>query len=369
MTLPPSPPIIHLVPADVSVRVFSGLCTFRRRPLERSREVSQEAQACVRAETRQPHRNSEGAFHSHEALACTRATLASGFVLSAAAQTPPLPAPALPRLAGPAKIAVIAFQVAVAQTNEGQRNFADLQKKYDPKRQQLKALSDEVDNLTKQLQAQGDKLSDAEQQPAAPRPSTTRRSSCSAKPKTRRTTSSRRCRSCTTAWPPRSMTCSPLRAAARLHAGARRAQQQTPVLYASESTNITKAVIDAYNVKSGVPLRRPDSRAAGSQASRQGAGRPLKLRGYEASQKGPALRGLCCYATFSDNAKSRAIASNAISLPEFRTLSCGKNCGLLPSNHGVNIADFPLAKCILDSGMHDKLFIYHIVINDSCITP
>ena len=87
-------------------------------------------------------------------------TLASGFVLSAAAQTSPAPAVAAP--AGPAKIAVIAFQVAVAQTNEGQRNFADLQKKYDPKRQQLKALSDEIDNLTKQLQAQGDKLSDAE---------------------------------------------------------------------------------------------------------------------------------------------------------------------------------------------------------------
>jgi outer membrane protein len=31
------------------------------------------------------------------------------------------------------------------------------------------------------------------------------------------------------------------------------AQAQNPVLYASESTNITKAVIDAYNVKSGVP--------------------------------------------------------------------------------------------------------------------
>jgi hypothetical protein len=69
--------------------------------------------------------------------------------------------------------------VAVAQTNEGQRNFADLQKKYDPKRQQLKTLSDEIDNLTKQLQAQGDKLSPAEQ-PAAPRSSTTRRSRPSA---------------------------------------------------------------------------------------------------------------------------------------------------------------------------------------------
>ena len=64
------------------------------------------------------------------------ATLASGFALSAAAQTLPAPAAAAP--AGPAKIAVIAFQVAVAQTNEGQRDFADLQKKYAPKEAQLK---------------------------------------------------------------------------------------------------------------------------------------------------------------------------------------------------------------------------------------
>ena len=70
-------------------------------------------------------------------------TLASGMVLSAAAQSPaPAAAPA-----GPTKIAVIEFQAAVAQTNEFQRNFGDLQKKWDPKRQQLKTLSDEVDGL------------------------------------------------------------------------------------------------------------------------------------------------------------------------------------------------------------------------------
>ena len=64
--------------------------------------------------------------------------------------------------AGPAKVAVIAFQAAVAQTNEFQRDFADLQKKYDPKRQQLKTLSDEIDTLTKQLQDQATTLSDAD---------------------------------------------------------------------------------------------------------------------------------------------------------------------------------------------------------------
>ena len=83
------------------------------------------------------------------------AILASGFALSAAAQTAPAPA-------GPAKAAVIAFQAAVGQTNEFQRDFADLQKKFDPKRAQLKGLSDELESLEKQLQAQGDKLSDSE---------------------------------------------------------------------------------------------------------------------------------------------------------------------------------------------------------------
>src|SRR5258708_717771 len=103
-------------------------------------------------------------------------TLTSGLALTAAAQTPSAPdappapataapattAPATAAPTGPAKNAVIAFQVAVAQTNEGQRSFADLQRKYQPKQTQLKALNDEIDTLTKQLQASGDKLNDAE---------------------------------------------------------------------------------------------------------------------------------------------------------------------------------------------------------------
>jgi outer membrane protein len=88
--------------------------------------------------------------------------------IAAAAQTPAAPKPAAPAAqkpaaAGPvpmAKVAVITFQAAVTQTNEFQRDAADLQKKYDPRRVQIKALSDEIDNLTKQ--AQNPQLSDAE---------------------------------------------------------------------------------------------------------------------------------------------------------------------------------------------------------------
>jgi outer membrane protein len=40
------------------------------------------------------------------------------------------------------------------------------------------------------------------------------------------------------------------------------AQQQSPVLFANDSSNITKAVIDAYNTKSGVPAPATPASAA-----------------------------------------------------------------------------------------------------------
>lgn len=60
------------------------------------------------------------------------------------------------------KIGTIAFNAAVSGTNEFQRDFAVVQKKFSPKEAELKSAADEVDTLKKQLQAQGDKLSDDE---------------------------------------------------------------------------------------------------------------------------------------------------------------------------------------------------------------
>jgi outer membrane protein len=207
-------------------------------------------------------------------LIAISAILASGFALSAAAQTLPAPSAAAP--AGPAKIAVIAFQVAVAQTNEGQRNFSDLQKKYDPKRQQLKALNDEIDSLTKQLQAQGDKLSPTEQQ--------SRAKAIEDKKKLLE-------RSAEDAQNDFQSEMSELYngLAAKVYDvlanyatqqgytivfDVTGSQQQAPVvLFANESTNITKQVIDAYNLKSGVPAP-PAQPAATAPAPARPATRP-----------------------------------------------------------------------------------------------
>jgi len=212
--------------------------------------------------------------------------MASGLVLSAASQTPASPgetpeAAAAP--AGPAKIAVIAFQVAVAQTNEGQRDFADLQKKYAPKEATLKSLSDEIDNLTKQLQSQGATLSEAER--------TNRAKSIDDKKKQldRETEDLRNDGQ-------QDMQDIYNNLAAKVYDVMQSyveqqgftlvldvSQQQSPVLYANQSTVITKAVVDAYNLKSGVPAPPPGEQPApGAQAA------PRTTRPATAAPKSPA---------------------------------------------------------------------------------
>ena len=98
-------------------------------------------------------------------LACA-AVLLSGFALSVPAQsaTPPAAGDTPATTAGPEKIAVISFEAVVAQTNEFQRDMADLQKKYEPKRQSLQTLSTEVQTLQKQLQAQPSTMSDTDRE-------------------------------------------------------------------------------------------------------------------------------------------------------------------------------------------------------------
>jgi Skp family chaperone for outer membrane proteins len=88
-----------------------------------------------------------------------------------AAQTPAAPAPAasapqtstVPE-AIPAKIALVAFEQAVFATNEGQLAVQNLQKKYQPQKSHLDELSAEVDSLKKQLQSAPATLSDEERQ-------------------------------------------------------------------------------------------------------------------------------------------------------------------------------------------------------------
>jgi outer membrane protein len=200
------------------------------------------------------------------------ATLASGLVLSAAAQTLPAPAAAAP--AGPVKIAVIAFQAAVAQTNEGQRNFADLQKKFSPKREQLRALAEEIETQTKQLQAQGDKLSETElasrtktiedKKKQLQRDSEDAQNDFQQEMQEIFNTLASKVGDVLTSYEQQQGYTLVLDYA----------QQQSPVLYAQPATDITKAIIDAYNVKSGVPAPPAQPAAAPKSAAPRPAAKP-----------------------------------------------------------------------------------------------
>jgi outer membrane protein len=180
---------------------------------------------------------------------------------SALAQTPSAPTPAnsaaglaaAPAVPTNAKIAIIAFQQAVAATNEGQRNFAQLRVKFEPKQAQLKSQSDEIDSLKKQLQDAGTTLSEPERD--------SRLRTIDEKTKSLQ-------RSAEDAQNEASGAMNDMyqqlaqKVYAVLETYSQQNQftlvldtsaQQTPVLWAPPSSDITKAVVDAYNAKSGVP--------------------------------------------------------------------------------------------------------------------
>ena len=179
------------------------------------------------------------------------------------------------------KVGIVSIQDAIANTNEGKKELETLQQKYAPRQAALQSQNDELENLKKQLQAQGDKLSDEERN--------TRVRTATEKQKTLQ------------------------RSAEDFQNEVQQAEQeilnrlgkkmlnvlekyakengyavvmdvsnpQTPVLYANPGTNITKNLIDAYNAESPAtaPAPKPASKPAGAAAARppaSGAATPKK---------------------------------------------------------------------------------------------
>jgi Skp family chaperone for outer membrane proteins len=188
--------------------------------------------------------------------------------VAASAQAPAASAaqkPAAASAAAPstARVAVIAFQAAVAQTNEFQRDLADLQKKYDPKRAEIKNLNDEIDKLTKDLQTQGAQLSDAERESRA-------RTIDEKKKQLDRDTQDAQSDFQTDMQQRINDVAQKVGALMTDYAKSHgytlvldeSDQQNATVLYAVQSTDITKVIIDAYNVKSGIPAPAPQGAGA-----------------------------------------------------------------------------------------------------------
>lgn len=166
----------------------------------------------------------------------------------------------------PAKIALIAFEQAVLATNEGQRAVEEVQKKYESKRTALAAQQGEVDALKKQVDAPG--LSDADK--------ASRLRAIDTKEKAM----NRDAEDATQAYQADVQEAYG-KVATKLNVTMRKyvddngytllldvSGQQTVVLWATGKTNtdVTQAVIDAYNVSSGVAAPPPSAPSAPSAA-------------------------------------------------------------------------------------------------------
>ena len=88
------------------------------------------------------------------------AQTSSAAIPSAPSATPSSPAAAAPAPTGPTKVGTINIQDAIFGSNEGRRDIEAAGKKFEPKNNELKQQNDELEGLKKQLTTQQDKLND-----------------------------------------------------------------------------------------------------------------------------------------------------------------------------------------------------------------
>jgi len=217
------------------------------------------------------------------ALGAGLMTVAVPFQMSAQTAAPaPTPAPAAAPVvpqAIPAKIALIAFEQSVFATNEGQRAVEEVKKKYEPKKNQIDALAAEVDSLKKQLQSAPATLTDEER--------ASRLKNIDVKEKQL----NRDAEDATAAYNA-DLQEAYGKLAQKVNQTMRKyvqdngftllldvSGQQSPVLWALPQTDVTEAVITAYNTASGVSAPPPSA----PSASRPRSTTPAKPAGTKPS--------------------------------------------------------------------------------------
>jgi len=217
------------------------------------------------------------------ALGAGLITVAVPFQMSAQTAAPaPTPAPAAAPVvpqAIPAKIALIAFEQSVFATNEGQRAVEEVKKKYEPKKNQIDALAAEVDSLKKQLQSAPATLTDEER--------ASRLKNIDVKEKQL----NRDAEDATAAYNA-DLQEAYGKLAQKVNQTMRKyvqdngftllfdvSGQQSPVLWALPQTDVTEAVITAYNTASGVSAPPPSA----PSASRPRSTTPAKPAGTKPS--------------------------------------------------------------------------------------
>lgn len=174
------------------------------------------------------------------------------------------PAPA----ASGTKIGVIQIQQAIVATNEGQRDFQALEKKFEPKRTELQGLQKEIEDLQKQLQTQGDKLNDQA------------RAEMSKNLESKQKVLQRSAQDAQDEYQTQSNEIAQRIGQKLIQVVDKYAKDNnyamildasnpdaSPIIWASDSTNVTKEIVDLYNAQSGVAAPAAPAGAAARPAA------------------------------------------------------------------------------------------------------
>jgi outer membrane protein len=167
----------------------------------------------------------------------------------------------------PPKVAIVQVQEAIANTNDGKKELTALQARFAPKQNELKALNDEVEKLKKDLEAQGSKLSDDERA-ARVRTLETKQKTLQRNYDDYQNEAQQAQQEMLNRLGGKMMNVLDTYAKANGYTVVLDVSNpQTPVLWASETTNITKQLVDAYNALSpAAPAAKPSG--SGSAANK-----------------------------------------------------------------------------------------------------
>jgi outer membrane protein len=167
------------------------------------------------------------------------------------------------------KVAIVSIQDAIANTNEGKKELDAMQQKFAPRQATLQAQNEEIENLKKQLQAQGDKLSDEERNNRV-RTATEKQKSLQRDYEDYQNDVQQAEQDILNRLGKKMLDV--LEKYAKDHNYSvimDVSNPQTPVLYANPGTNITKQLIEAYNTAS--PVAAPAAKPAATTPRPSGA--------------------------------------------------------------------------------------------------
>jgi outer membrane protein len=198
-------------------------------------------------------------------LAISAFAQTGGAAPAGAATSPAAPATSTITTGTGTKLGTINIEQAVIGTNEGQRDFEALRKKLEPKQNELKGQNDELDSLQKQLQTQGDKLNEDARASLVKQIETKKKSFDRAVQDAQEDAQNQQ----KEIFQRILQKMAPVIVKHAQDSGfgmivdTSNPWPQSPILWYGEGGDITKAVVDIYNVQSGVPA--PAAAGAGAK--------------------------------------------------------------------------------------------------------